>query len=305
MILGQFSGGPLGYDDELGWNPIKSVKSAAKAVGKGVATGAKAVGKGTVTVAKTTGKVASTGVRYTGKGVVAAGKGVATGAKAVGKAAKTVALTAIKPVTWLAALATRPVRNRVATLRNRRATKLAWDRRKTKTPNAAENAEAKTWTAQKLKGQGPHGHVLALFAGAEDDILLGGYEPYEGQLGVDPGTATVITASIPILMALVNRVIGSSDKSGEAPADPGADAKAAAEGGGAAPAEAGEVDMTAVQAAAEDAGQSVQEAAEAAATPPGSVRLPGVGAVKKNHLMIGGAVLGAVLLISLLKPSSK
>lgn len=59
----------------------------------------------------------------------------------------------------------------------------------------------------------------------------------------------------------------------------------------------GTVDLTPVQDAAAAANDAVQEAT----TPPGMVRLPGIGAVKRSHLMIGGGILAAVVVLSLLK----
>lgn len=230
---------------------------------------------------------------YAKKGVEAAGHGVATGARYAGRGLKKVALTAVKPFEWLGSKITAPVRNRVHTLRNRRAHKLAFDKRKATTPNAAESAEAKSWTKQHLKSQGPQGKILALFAGsAPDAVLLGAYEPYVNQLG-DPATLSVIAASVPVFMALMDRILGHANQSGEAPANPAADAEAAVS------APPGSVDLTPVQDAAADATQAAQDAVDEAG---GMVKLPGGIKVKKKHLMIGGAVIGGVVLLSLLLP---
>ena len=286
MLIGQIRGPEFG-DDGFGF----SIKSPFKAVGRGI----KKVGKGAVT-----------GVKYAGKGVKKVGKtgySVAkTGVKAVGKGLK---IAIVSPALWLASKATAPVRNRVHTLRNRRASKLAWDNRKSKTPNAQEQAQAKSWTKSHLKGKGPHGQILALFAGAPDDVLLGSYEPYAGQLGMDPATATLIASSIPIFMALMNKVLGQASSSGEAPADPQADAAAAASAAAETAAAPGEIDIGPAQEAAADAAQAVQEAAqEAGVIPPpaGMVRLPGGVTAKKSHLLIGGAVVGGLVLLTLLMP---
>lgn len=270
MLVGQIQG------DEFGF----SVTSPFKKVGRGI----KKVGKAGYGVTK---KVAKTGVHV-----------AKTGVKAVGKGLK---YAIVAPALWLASKATAPVRNRVHKLRNRRAAKLAWDRRKSKTPNAAENAEAKSWTKSHLKGKGPHGQVLALFAGAPDDVLLGSYEPYAGQLGMDPATATVIASSIPIFMALMNKVLGQASASGEAPANPQADAAADASAAAETAAAPGEIDVGPAQEAAADAAQAAQEAVQDAVEP-GMVRLPGGIRAKKSHLMIGGAVVGGLVLISLLMP---
>ena len=63
----------------------------------------------------------------------------------------------------------------------------------------------------------------------------------------------------------------------------------------------GTVDLTQVQDAAAQAASAANDAVQEATTPPGMVRLPGVGAVKRSHLMIGGGILAAVVVLSLLK----
>lgn len=266
MLIGQIRNESFGsYDSgELG----VSIRSSLRAVGRK----AKKIGK--------------TGVRLAKKGAK--------------YAVMPAAWLVVAPGAWLATKATTPIRNRVHKLRNRRAAKLAWDRRKSKTPNPQEVAEAKSWTKKKLKGQGPHGRVLALFAGAPEYASLGVYEPYSGQLGVEPATATVIAASIPVLIAIMNRVLGSSAASGEAPADPQADATADTSAAKDAAAQAeGAVDVGPVQEAAADAAQAVQEALP---PPPGMIRLPGGVTAKKSHLLIVGAVVGGLVLLTLLLP---
>jgi len=72
-------------------------------------------------------------------------------------------------------------------------------------------------------------------------------------------------------------------------------------GGGGAPAaapEPGVTDLTPIQ---DQAAQAAQPEAAAAPAGPGMVMLPGVGAVKRSHLMIGGGILAAVVLLSLLR----
>jgi hypothetical protein len=284
LLIGQIRGYEFG-DDEFGFSitsPFKAVGRGVKKVGKRAVYDVKRVGKAGVKVAKTGVKVAKTSVKMVGKGLK---------------------IALVSPALWLASKATAPIRNRVHKLRNRRASKIAWDNRKSKTPNAQEQAQAKSWTKSHLKGKGPHGQILALFAGAPDDVLLGSYEPYAGQLGLDPATATVIAASIPIFMALMNKVLGQASSSGEAPADPQADAAATASAAAETAAAPGEIDVGPAQEAAADAAQAVQEAAqEAGVVPPpaGIVRLPGGVQAKKSHLLIGGAVVGGLVLLTLL-----
>jgi hypothetical protein len=274
---------PGPYDGDLGFslNPIKAVKSAAKAVGKGVV----ATGKGAVGVTKTV-----------GKGTYAAGKAVGKGTV---KVVKTAGKVVVAPFAWLGSKLTAPIRSRVNKLKGRRAAKLAWDKRKSKTPNAAENAEATAWTKGKLKSSGPHGHVLALFAGAPAPSYFG---TSPGQLGIDPGTASVIAASIPVLIAVLNAILNKSAASGEAPANPAVDqqaeAQAAMEAQAAAMETPGSVDMTEMQDQMVEAAGEV----EAAMPPPaGMVRLPGIRTpVKQSHVLIGGMALGGVLLLVLL-----
>lgn len=72
-------------------------------------------------------------------------------------------------------------------------------------------------------------------------------------------------------------------------------------GGGGAPgavaAQGGDVDLTPIQ----DQAAAAQATQEPAAGGAGMVRLPGVGAVKRSHLMIGGGILAAVVVLSLLR----
>lgn len=191
----------------------------------------------------------------------------------------------IKPFEWVASKVTAPIRNRVHKLRDRRARKLAWDNRHSKTPTPAENAQAKSWTKSHLKHQGPHGELLALFAGPMP-MLLG-----DAQLG-DPATISLIAASIPVFMALMNKILHKADASGEAPADP----TKGAGGGAAAPGAPG-------AASGEDAGGGGPSAdASGGGGGDGGAKLLGM---PKKYVIIGGAVLGGVLVLSLLMPSKK
>jgi hypothetical protein len=226
-------------------------------------------------------------------GVQATGRGIKKGAKVAAKAAyMPVEWTLVKPTMWLAHQAARPVRTLVRRLVSRRAVKLAWDKRKSKTPNASEQAEAKSWTKHNLNRQLPHGPILALFAGP--DITLLGYESV--QLGVAPA---VVAAAVPVLMALMQQLLSRFNKSGEAPADPSADAQAAAADQGPPP---GVTDLQPAQDAAADA---MQTAADAARGGGKSVRLPGGSRVKQSTLLIGGAVAFGLVLVVMLKGGDK
>jgi hypothetical protein len=188
-------------------------------IGKGV----KAVGKGAV--------------KYTIKPAVKATlapavfvKDVATGKnvlKSTGKMVKSTAAPVLVPGKAIGTLALKPLINHVNTLKSRRAKKLAWDRRRSKTPTAQENNEARGWAKRKLIAKGPHGRLIALLAGggapAEDGVLLGADDIAllgNYQLGIEPATITAITASLPLLVAMVKGITAATAKSGEAPPDP-------------------------------------------------------------------------------------
>jgi hypothetical protein len=251
--------GHISYDPQLGF----SITSPFKKVGRGIATGARAAGRGVKKGAKVVGKVAYAPIKY----------GI------------------IKPAEWLGNKITAPVRNRVQKIVHRRAAKLAFDRRKSTTPTPAEVSEARNWTRSKLRHELPHGPVLSVFADAAPAPWpLGDYE-----LGVAPA---VVAAAVPILVAFTQSLLSRFDKSGEAPANPQADAKADATAPDA-PVPPGTVDLQPAQDAAQDVAETIDTAVH-----PGTVRLPGGMRVKKSHLMIGGAVLGGVILLSLLTRKS-
>jgi len=253
---------------------------------------------------KKVGSAVKTGVKYTVvKPTQYAVKGTKIAAKAVYKAhAIPTQWLAIKPTMWLAEKATAPVKKRVQTLVNRRAAKLAWDRRKSKTPTPAEHNEARTWTRNRLLKMSvivPAAPLLAAFAGAPDDY----------QLGIAPA---VVAAAVPVLLAAAAVVLQQLAKSGEAPAnptDPGAPAPPPPPGAdGGPPPQPGEVDLTPVQdAAAEAAEQGAEAMQQVAAQAGGRQRVGGMTlpkGISKNHMLIGGALLGGVLLIAMLKPKS-
>lgn len=220
-----------------------------------------------------------------GHGVTAVGHGAAHAAEAVGHGIKT---GLIKPFEWVASKVTAPIRNRVHQLRDRRAKKLAWDARKSTTPTPAEQAQAKAWTKSHLKKQGPHGEVLQLFAGPSP-MLLG-----NATLG-DPVTLSIIAASVPIFMELMNKVLHKADASGEAPANP-----AAGGGGAAAPGAPG---GDAAAAGDDGSGGGADAAGDGSGGKHGKGGDgggPKLLGMPKKYVIIGGAVLGGVLVLSLL-----
>ncbi len=256
--------GDLGFS----LNPIKAVKRGAHAALHPIST--------TKMVARTTVHTAASAAKTVGHGIK---------------------IGLIKPAEWLAHAAMTPVRNRVHKLRSRRAVKLAWDRRKSKTPTPAEQSEASTWTKSHLKSKGPHGRVLALFAGAAPANFGASYSG----LG-DPATASVVAASVPVLVALINAVLRKSNNPNEAPADPAADAQAAAD---TSPADAGTADLAPAQDAATDAAAAAADAESGGGGGLRSLTRGGkILGIDRKYVFIGGAVLGAVLLIGLLKPKS-
>lgn len=162
------------------------------------------------------------------KGVTSAAKGVATGAKATAKVAKTtagkVAAVALAPAAVASVLlvdvAAAPIKAKLNTLKDRRAKKLAWERRRSKTPTQAEKNEARSWAKAELKKKGPHGQILALLAGAP---------PVQEQFGeASLGLAPAIAAAIPALIVLATQIVNAMAKSGQAPVDPYAVAAGAA-----------------------------------------------------------------------------
>jgi hypothetical protein len=208
-----------------------------------------------------------------------------------------------------------PVRHKVDTLKDRRAKKIAWDNRKAMVPTPAERAQAKAWAKGYLKREKPpFGLMLSLLAGP----LYGVPEPAmdfgSGGFG-DPTTATII-ASVPTLLAIVDSILKRSAKNGEAPAGGhgGGGGGAAPAGGGApaAPDAPGTVDLTPAQNAAD--GGAAADAGGDASADDGSGGGGGkgkhggkgggkmLGGLTKKQLMIGGAVVGGIILISLLMP---
>jgi hypothetical protein len=141
---------------------------------------------------------------------------VNVGKKVGGAALKYNPLTlSYKASLWAAEKAVSPIRSKLRTLTDRRAAKLAFDRRRSKTPTAQEKNEAREWTKNRLRAKGPHGRLVALLAGGPATFM-------DAQLGDNLGVAPVVAvaAAIPPIVALLNTMIQSFNKSGEAPANP-------------------------------------------------------------------------------------
>lgn len=143
----------LGLDDSLGgwgWNPIKSLKSAVRSVGRGVKKGASL----SYRIAK---KTALAPITYTYKGI-----------KYIGDKALQLALRPIKAI----------IGRYTRTMVSRRANALA-KQRGLKVPGAAERSEAASWAKQFVRSKGgKYGGAIASLMGAEYglhkvDISLG------------------------------------------------------------------------------------------------------------------------------------
>jgi len=143
----------LGLDDSLGgwgWNPIKSLKSAVRSVGRGVKKGASFGYR----MAK---KTALAPITYTYKGI-----------KYIGDKALQLALRPIKAI----------IGRYTKTMVSRRANALA-KQRGLKVPGVAERSEASSWAKQLVRSKGgKYGGAIASLMGAEYglhkvDISLG------------------------------------------------------------------------------------------------------------------------------------
>lgn len=234
-------------------------------------------------------------------------KSIAHGAERTGKGVAHVAKKAVSnPLVRLAAfpplalvkyvekplgkLALRPVTHRIDTLKDRRAKKLAWDRRKSTVPTPQDRNDARSWAKGYLRGhKPPFGAMLSLLAGppAMPEFGFGG-------LG-EPATAT-IAASVPALIALMTAILKAASHSGEAPERVGGGGG----GGPQAPDAPGTQDLTPVQNAVDDAAAAAGgDAAPGndASSAGGGKRLLGL---THKQLMIGGAVLGGVVVLALL-----
>jgi hypothetical protein len=117
---------------------------------------------------------------------------------------------------------------------------------------------------------------------------------------MDPVTDSVI-ASIPVLLAIISAILRGSAKSGDAPANAQEaaadvqDAADAATAGG----DPGTVDQAVAMAQQADAGGGGPAGADSAMVPEGAVRLPGGIVAQKSHLMLGGAVVLGLVVLSM------
>jgi hypothetical protein len=186
-------------------NPTKFVvKKTLVDPTKIVAKSAYRAGAGTVSA---TGKLVKGDVTGAAKSFVKAGlEPVRGGAQLTKHAAKT-GLQVTKAVTDLAL---RPLRGKLNTLKDRRAKKLAWDKRRSTLPTVAERAQARKDVKGMLASKGPHGKMMAWLAGGP---------MFAGELGVvgydDAALAAIATA----LTASAVKIIQDAAKSKFAPAD--------------------------------------------------------------------------------------
>jgi hypothetical protein len=134
------------------------------------------------------------GLRKAGKGLSKAGKGV----RWVGKK--------------IAYAAAAPVRLMFKKFGMRRARLLAWQRRQSSKPNAAEKKEAAAWTLAKIRAKRGIGPVAAKILTATTSATLGG-----ATLGM---TGAEIAAVATAAAAAINHVMQSMNKAGLAPANP-------------------------------------------------------------------------------------
>ena len=243
-------------------------------------------------------KKAASGVAHV---AVTAGKDVGKGTKFVVE--KTVLLPtefAVKITEAATRLALRPVTSRIHTLTNRRANKIAWDARKSRTPTPAERAQAKSWTKSQLNKKLPHGPLLALLAGAPAPQPELGAFGMSTNLGIAPA---VIAALIPVFMALMNAMLKSFSRSGEAPVAIGPNGQIVLPPG---------VDPTMPDAAVQAAVDAGADGPTGPDGGPGGDMVPGGhgdgmvpgGPVKKSPvLLFAGVAIAVVAVAMLMKPS--
>lgn len=240
------------------------------------------------------------------RGAQATGHGIKAGAKFTVSHARDVAMLALLPIAELNKLvlspalkyALRPIRAKVNTLVDRRAKKLAWDRRKSRVPTAPETAEAHQWAKRELlHSTPPFGPVMSLLAGPPP-MTFGDTDPAITLLG-DPSAATII-ASIPVMLAIINALLGKKSQSGEAPAMIGPGGPVPDPNGGGAmmtPEQA----AAAAQAAVDAGGGGAMDAGGGADDGDGGGGSRGLpGGITKHHLIIGGVVVGGLVLVSML-----
>jgi hypothetical protein len=108
------------------------------------------------------------------------------------------------------AAATRPIRRGIfraffRKLIGRRARLLSWQRRQTLHPTASEQAEAHRWAIQYVRRHGLLGKLVGT--------------ALSGDIGAEPATTALVTASIPVILQLARRALKMAESQG-APSDP-------------------------------------------------------------------------------------
>jgi hypothetical protein len=165
------------------------------------------------------------GLKKFGKGVR---KGVGVTAKYTG--AKFVYDRALTPIAKaLTYPQRRLIKREVNRLVARRARKISWDRRRSKTPTPNEITEAKVWSSRYLKTKGGRfGKLLAALGigellAAKKKVRVRGetFVPSSSGdfVGMEPVTAALLGMSIPALAMILSAILKRASKAG-APSDP-------------------------------------------------------------------------------------
>jgi hypothetical protein len=207
---------------ELGWS-WKSVKGAVKKVGKAAIVNptkfvaqktiidpTKMVAKSAVGVAKSSAAVGTNIARGRFKEAAkSAGRVALAPARLAVDTTKHAAKTGYAVSKAVTNVALKPLRTRLNTLKDRRAKKIAFDKRRSTVPTVAERAQARKDVKAYLSAKGPHGKMLSYLAGPDyyDGLGVVGYD--------DAAIAAVATA----LTASLVKMIGDAAKSKFAPAD--------------------------------------------------------------------------------------
>jgi hypothetical protein len=114
------------------------------------------------------------------------------------------------------AVVTGPIRRRILRaffkkLISRRSRLISWQQRRSLRPSPAEQRQAQAWAAAYVRRKG----ILGKLVGA----ALSGEVTGRGGMVGEPATAALVTASIPVLIALARRALKTAEREG-APADP-------------------------------------------------------------------------------------
>lgn len=195
----------LGYSAELGFSPFKAIGKVAKGAGKLTVGAVKASAKAAVAPAVFV-------------------KDVGTGKNVLKSTVKLVKSTTLGPIQAtildpLNATVLYPVKKKIDTLTNRRAMKLASDRRGPGAkPTAGEHSEARTWTRNQLLKKPPIGTLFAVLASPPEAA-------YTTNLGNSLGAVpAALVAAIPPALVLMNSLLkqfGSKGGPAPAPSTPG------------------------------------------------------------------------------------